>query len=82
MTINLYVFGDSLSDTGNFFSATGGLIPPAILGYKEGRFSNGSVAVEQLASGLGRNYSLEQSRTSPSVEQRQGRAMPSKTIAS
>lgn len=61
MTINLYVFGDSLSDTGNFFGATGGLIPPATLGYKEGRFSNGSVAVEQLASGLGSNYRLEQS---------------------
>ncbi len=61
MTTDLYVFGDSLSDIGNAFRATGYLIPPANLGYQEGRFSNGRVAVEQLASGLGDNYRLEQS---------------------
>lgn len=47
----LYVFGDSLSDTGNLFAATGGTnpIPP----YFNGRFSNGPVWVETLAASLG-----------------------------
>jgi phospholipase/lecithinase/hemolysin len=44
----LYVFGDSLSDTGNFFKATGQ--PPSP--YFEGRFSNGRVWVEYLADSL------------------------------
>ncbi len=61
MTTNLYVFGDSLSDTGNSFAATGGLIPPASLGYRGGRFSNGRVAVEQLAIRPGNHYRLEKS---------------------
>ena len=45
------VFGDSLSDTGNLFAATGGTnpIPP----YFNGRFSNGPVWVETLAASLG-----------------------------
>jgi phospholipase/lecithinase/hemolysin len=51
----LYVFGDSLSDTGNVFKATGGLIPPAQLGYYDGRFSNGLNWVEYLAQDLGLN---------------------------
>lgn len=42
-------FGDSLVDTGNAFALTG--IPPAP--YFEGRFSNGPVAPEYLASDLG-----------------------------
>lgn len=46
----LYVFGDSLSDNGNLFALTGGF-PPAP--YFQGRFSNGPVAVEVLAGGLG-----------------------------
>lgn len=46
----LYVFGDSLSDTGNSFQATG--IPPSPP-YFEGRFSNGPVWVEYLADDLG-----------------------------
>lgn len=47
----IVVFGDSLSDTGNFFLATGGVVagPP----YFEGRFSNGPVWVEVLAERLG-----------------------------
>jgi cholinesterase len=48
------VYGDSLSDNGNLFAATipftGGTPPPP---YYMGRFSNGPVAVEQLASLLG-----------------------------
>lgn len=45
----LVVFGDSLSDTGRVFAASG--FPPAP--YWQGRFSNGPVAVEYLATGLG-----------------------------
>jgi phospholipase/lecithinase/hemolysin len=48
----LYVFGDSLSDTGNTYRATGGFIPPSPP-YFQGRFSNGPVWVEDLASSLG-----------------------------
>lgn len=48
----LYVFGDSLSDTGRTFAATGYPPPP----YAGGRFSNGAVWVEQLAPQLGLAY--------------------------
>ncbi|PSB35252.1 SGNH/GDSL hydrolase family protein [Stenomitos frigidus] len=51
----LYVFGDSLSDTGNTFNATGGLLPPAPF-YTAGRFSNGPVWVEYLAPRLGLTF--------------------------
>ncbi|XGV99722.1 MAG: SGNH/GDSL hydrolase family protein [Leptolyngbya sp. BL-A-14] len=50
---NLYVFGDSLSDVGQFSAVTGGLVPPASLGYFDGRFSNGPVWVDYLATELG-----------------------------
>lgn len=43
------VYGDSLSDNGNLYALTG--IPGAP--YYQGRRSNGPVAVEQLAAGLG-----------------------------
>ncbi len=45
----IFVFGDSLSDTGNFASLTGDLPPP----YYMNRISNGPVAVEILAARLG-----------------------------
>jgi phospholipase/lecithinase/hemolysin len=49
---NVVFFGDSLSDVGNVFLATGGALPgPG--GYLGGRFSNGPVWVEHLAAGLG-----------------------------
>ncbi|MCV2348797.1 SGNH/GDSL hydrolase family protein [Paucibacter sp. Y2R2-4] len=48
----LIAFGDSLSDKGNFFQATGGTVPQPS-DYYQGRFSNGPVAVEHLAQGLG-----------------------------
>ncbi len=51
----LYVFGDSLSDTGNAFNATGGLLPPAPF-YTAGRFPNGPVWVEYLAPKLGLTF--------------------------
>src|ERR1700744_3603769 len=43
------VYGDSLSDNGNLFSLIG--YPPSP--YYDGRFSNGPVAAEQLATALG-----------------------------
>lgn len=48
----LYVFGDSLSDTGNFYNATGGTFPPSPP-YNQGRFSNDRLWVEYLAADLG-----------------------------
>jgi cholinesterase len=46
----LYIFGDSLSDPGNFFNLSGGTnpLPP----YVQGRLSNGQVWSEYLAQGL------------------------------
>ena len=43
----IVVFGDSLSDSGNLFLATGGTNPPSPP-YFQGRFSNGPVFVELL----------------------------------
>lgn len=51
----IYVFGDSLSDTGNVFNATAGAIPPSPT-YFNGRFSNGPVWVEYLALDLGLTF--------------------------
>jgi phospholipase/lecithinase/hemolysin len=48
---HLYVFGDSLSDVGNVFRATGGLYP-SNPPYFQGRYSNGRVWVEYLADRL------------------------------
>jgi phospholipase/lecithinase/hemolysin len=48
---SLYVFGDSLSDAGNAFIATGGAEPAAP--YSGGRFSNGPVWVQDVATTLG-----------------------------
>jgi thermolabile hemolysin len=50
----VYVFGDSLSDTGNFHALSGG-VPAAP--YYEGRFSNGPLWVEYLVEGLGMEIS-------------------------
>jgi phospholipase/lecithinase/hemolysin len=51
----IYVFGDSFSDTGNVFNFTNGAIPPNPT-YFNGRFSNGPVWVEYLASKLGLTF--------------------------
>ncbi|MFN6567220.1 SGNH/GDSL hydrolase family protein [Dendronalium sp. ChiSLP03b] len=48
---DIYVFGDSFSDTGNVFNLTSGAIPPSPT-YFNGRFSDGPVWVEYLASEL------------------------------
>ncbi|RZJ07951.1 MAG: PEP-CTERM sorting domain-containing protein [Rubrivivax sp.] len=48
---DIYFFGDSLSDTGNIYTAVGsGYVPPP---YYQGRFSDGPVWVETFAAGLG-----------------------------
>ncbi len=47
----IYVFGDSLSDTGQLFEQSQAAIPPSSL-YFKGRFSNGPVWVEYLAEQL------------------------------
>jgi phospholipase/lecithinase/hemolysin len=44
-------FGDSLTDVGNVYIASGGATPPAP--YYQGRYSNGQVWVEYLAKDLG-----------------------------
>lgn len=49
---NVYFFGDSLTDTGNVFLASGGTEPPDPP-YYQGRLSNGPTWVETVASGLG-----------------------------
>ncbi len=48
---NAFFFGDSLSDTGNHYDASNATFPPPP--YYEGRYSNGPLWVEYLASGLG-----------------------------
>ena len=51
---NLFVFGDSLSDTGNLSLVTGGAFPDHTQGpYFGGRYSNGPLWIETLASDLG-----------------------------
>lgn len=50
----VYVFGDSLSDVGNVFNATGGVYPPSP-SYFEGRLSNGPIWVEYLTPKLEAN---------------------------
>jgi phospholipase/lecithinase/hemolysin len=47
----IYSFGDSLSDVGNGFIATGGAKPASP--YVNGQFSNGPVWVQDLATELG-----------------------------
>ncbi len=48
----IYIFGDSLSDSGNLFQLTGGTIPYSPL-YLPGRATNGLVWVEDLSQSLG-----------------------------
>jgi len=45
---DLYIFGDSLSDSGNLFFLSGNTLPPSPP-YFKGRFSNGPVWVESLS---------------------------------
>lgn len=47
----IYAFGDSLTDTGNAFLATGGASPPP--GYFNGRYSNGPLWIDHVAAHFG-----------------------------
>ena len=53
---DLVIFGDSLSDTGNLSLATSGAYPGTAQPYDGGRYSNGPVWTEYLATGLGLHY--------------------------
>ena len=46
---SIYAFGDSLSDSGNVYAATGGALPDNPLNFP-GRFSNGPTWVEKMAT--------------------------------
>jgi phospholipase/lecithinase/hemolysin len=48
----IYAFGDSLSDAGNDYAASLGVLPSGFI-YADGRFSNGKVWVQDLAAKLG-----------------------------
>ena len=48
---SLFVLGDSLSDDGNLYAATGG-VTPASPPYDEGRFADGPVFTDYLAQGF------------------------------
>jgi phospholipase/lecithinase/hemolysin len=48
----LYAFGDSLSDVGNDYALSGGVLPTPFI-YSDGRFSNGKLWVQDLAKMLG-----------------------------
>lgn len=52
---SLYVFGDSLSDQGNFFQLSGGTVPPPEYngGGVSGRFTNGRNYIDYLVPMLG-----------------------------
>jgi outer membrane lipase/esterase len=50
----IVAFGDSLSDTGNVFALTSGLIPPSEF-YFNGRFSNGQIWLDRVATALDGN---------------------------
>jgi phospholipase/lecithinase/hemolysin len=48
----LYAFGDSLTDVGNDYALSGGVLPTPFI-YSDGRFTNGKVWVQDLAKDLG-----------------------------
>lgn len=58
---DIYFFGDSLSDTGNILAGSGGTVPVAP--YFPGRFSDGPVWTEKMASLLGHASDAQASLT-------------------
>lgn len=52
----IFTFGNSRSDIGNLFNLNGGSFPPSPL-YNNGRFSDGSIWIEDLTEDLGLNPS-------------------------
>ncbi len=59
-----YVFGDSLSETGNILNATGGFIPSSPT-YARGRFSNGDIWVDFVGDEIGLNPTLFTNNPNP-----------------
>lgn len=55
---DIVAFGDSLTDNGNIYAISGGLLPDPDT-YYEGRFSNGPVWVEYMAAQLKLNGTLD-----------------------
>ena len=47
----IFIFGDSVSDTGNVFSLTGNTFPPPPL-YSDGRFTSGEIWIDSLTREL------------------------------
>ncbi len=73
----LYVFGDSLSDNGNVFNFTNGLVKPDTAippspPYSPGRFSNGSIWLDYLGNKLGLTPTLFSTIQSPTTIPDQG----------
>ena len=60
---NMYIFGDSLSDTGNRATVTGDFPAPFFMN----RVSNGQVAVEVLATSLGLSADASRHLVGPAV---------------
>ncbi|HIN33892.1 MAG TPA: hypothetical protein EYM83_08145 [Nitrospirales bacterium] len=60
---NIYIFGNSLSDTGNFATVAGEFPAP----FFENRVSNGQVAVEVLATSLGLSADASRHLVGPAV---------------
>lgn len=54
----IFVFGDSLSDTGRSFAQSQDMFPPSPP-YRNGRFSNDKLWIERLASSLNIRYSSQ-----------------------
>lgn len=52
----IFVFGNSISDTGNILNLTNGAFPPSSV-YYQGRFSDGPVWLDYVAEDLGSNVS-------------------------
>jgi phospholipase/lecithinase/hemolysin len=52
---NFIVFGASLSDTGNVYTASSGGLPGASSGYYLGRWSNGPLWIDDVASAYGKS---------------------------
>ncbi len=61
---NIYIFGDSISDTGNLASVLGFTLPSPPF-YESSRISNGPVSVEVLAQKLGLNANPSLHLTGP-----------------
>ncbi|MEM7221931.1 MAG: SGNH/GDSL hydrolase family protein [Pseudomonadota bacterium] len=63
----IFVFGDSVSDSGNVFIGSGGLTPDP-MAYSDGRFSNGLIWVDRLAMAYGESLTPSLAATDLSTQ--------------